>query len=381
MPITRYFGMAPESGYNEPWGSPTLKYLDVAEVNITGDQNPEALPSMTYPGPTRVILGDYTIAGPINTVADTDLFGHLLKAAIGQVSTEQEVGWSAYQHIFHTMSPRGGVSKLPSYKIALGEDLLDERRLTGSYVPSLELNFAMGEALGVVANVIAAEEKTETFSSPAVADHPADSEFVFHMNRLRGFVGETTQKELGVSGEGNSLESLSLTINTNPTDDWRKSGSRFLHDFFMKSQEITGTMTLSFENMTELKRYFEGKEAPTATTPASRITPFPLIFVCDLGVIIDDDPGGSELYYRLVLYMPKAYYSSYGKPQVVRDRSTIDVGFRALVPLTAPDLDAVTYNSNKVAFVADTEFTDATEVNRENSALYAVLNNAVPSYA
>jgi len=384
MPITRYFGMAPESTFNEAWGAPSLIYLDIAEANITGDQSPESVPTMTYPGPTRVILGDYSISGNINTVADTDLFGHLLKAAYGQVSTEQEVGWSSYQHIFHTMTPRAGVSKLPSYKIALGEDSLHERRLSGSYVPSLELSYNMGESLAVTANVISADETTATYSSPAVADHPADSDYIFHMNRLRAFVGESNQKEFGVSGEGNALESLTISLNTNPTDDWRKSGSRRLHDFFVQEQEITGSMTLSFENLTELKRYFEGGETPTATTPAtSRIDTFPLIFTCDLGILIDDDPGGSELYYRVVHYMPKCYYTSYGKPQSRRDRSTIDVAFKALIPSTAPDLDAVTYDTgaSKVAFVADTEFTDSTETNRENAALFTVLNNSVSSYS
>jgi len=375
--------MAPETTYNEAWGSPTPVFLDIAEVNITGEQNPESVPSMTYPGPTRAVLGDYVLTGTINTVADTDLLGHLLKAAIGQCSTEQEVGWTAYQHIFHTMTPRGGVSNLPSYKVPVGEDSLQERRISGLYVPSLEFTFEMGAALGVVANVIAAQETKAAYSSPAVADHPADSDYIFHMNRLRGFVGETTQKEFGVSGEANALEALTLNINTNPTDDWRRSNSRFLHNFVVKEQEITGSITLSYENLTELYRYFEGGEAPTAVTPASRITTFPLIFACDLGVLVDDDPGGSELNYRLLFYLPKAYYSSYGKPQVVRDRATIDVGFKALIPKTAPDLDAVTYDtgSKKVAFVADTEFTDATETNRENAALYAVLHNAIASYA
>jgi hypothetical protein len=375
--------MAPESSYNEAWGSPTLVYLDIAEANITGEQNAESVPTQTFPGPTRAVLGDYSLAGPLNTVADTDLLGHLLKAAFGQCSTEQEVGWTAYQHIFHTMTPRGGVSKLPSYKMALGEDLLDERRLTGLYVPSIDFNFNMGEALQIAVNTIAAQETKATFSAPAVADHPADSEYLFHMNRLRGYVGDSTQIELGASGEGNALESLSISLNTNPTDDWRKSNSRFLHDFFMQEQEITGSYTLSFENMTELYRYFEGGENPSAVTPASRISTFPLIFSCDLGILVDDDPGGSELNYRLLFYMPKAFYTSYGKPQTRRDRSTIDIGFKALIPMTAPDLDATLFNSSaeKVAYVADTEFTDATEANRENSALYAVLHNAIASYA
>jgi hypothetical protein len=204
------------------------------------------------------------------------------------------------------------------------------------------------------------------------------------MNRLRGFVGESSQEEFGAIGEANALESLSLTLNTNPTDDWRKSGSRRLHNFFVQEQEITGSITLSFENLTELYRYFEGGETPTATTPAtSRISYFPLIFVCDLGIIVDDDPGASELYYRVVHYLPKCYYTSYGKPQSRRDRSTIDIAFKALIPSTAPDLDAVTYDTgaSKVAFVPDTEFTDATETNRENAALFTILNNSVTSYA
>lgn len=384
MPITRYFGMAPEGTYNEAWGTPSLIYLDIAEANITGDQNPESVPTMTYPGPTRAVLGDYSLAGNLNTVADTDLFGHLLKAAHGQVSTEQEVGWSSYQHIFHSMTPRAGVSTLPSYKIALGEDTFHERRLTGSYVPSLELNYNLGESLAVVANVICADEVSAAYSSPAVADHPADSDYIFHMNRLRGFVGESSQSEFGASGEANALEALSLTLNTNPTDDWRKSGSRRLHKFFVQEQEITGSLTLSFENLTELYRYFEGGETPTATTPAaSRVSYFPLIFACDLGILVDDDPGGSELYFRVVHYMPKCYYTSYGKPQSRRDRSTIDIAFKALIPSTAPDLDAVTYDTgaSKVAFVPDTEFTDSTETNRENAALFTVLHNAVTSYA
>lgn len=382
MPITRYFAMAPESSYNEAWGSPTLVYLDIAEHNIVGDQNPESVPSMTYPGPTRAVLNNYSIAGPLNTVADTDLFGHLLKAAHGQCSTEQEVGWDSYQHIFHTHSPRGGTSTLPSYKLAIGEDLFSEMRYTGTYVPSLELSYTMNNPLAVTANVIAADETLATFSAPAVADHPADSDYIFHMNRLRGFVGETTQNEFGVSGEANALEALSISLNTNPTTDWYRSGTRRLHNFFIQEQEITGSMTLSFENTTELKRYYAGGEAPTAVTPAvARIDTFPLIFACDLGVLVDDDPGGSELYYRVVHYMPKCYYTSYGKPQVTRDRATIDIGFKALIPKTAPDLDAVTYNSDKVAFVADTEFTGATETSRENSALYTVLNNAITSYA
>ena len=378
MPITRYFGMAPESAYNEAWGSPTLTYLDVAEVNIPGDQNAESVPTMTYPGPTRAILGDYSATGPINTVADTDLLGYLLKAAFGQVSVEKEAAYSAWQYVFNTISPRGGVSKLSSYKLAIGEDILDERRLTGTYVPSIEFNYSMGQALGIVVNTICAQETLETFSAPAVADHPADSEYIFHMNRLRGWLGSDggTQQEMGVSGEAPALEGLNLRLNNTPTDDWRKSNSRFLHDFFLQEQEITGDITFSFESTTECKRYFEGKEEPTATTPASRITTFPLILECDLGILIDDDPGGSELNYRLLFYLPKIYYSSYGKPQSKRDRSTVSASFKALIPKVAPDLDAVLFDTTKkVCYVADTEFTDATETNRTNSALYAVLQN------
>ena len=385
MAITRYFGMKKETDYGQ-YVAPTV-FLDVAEVNITGDQNPESVPTMTFPGPIRAILGDFALSGSINTVADTDLFGWLLKAVCGQVDTVKDGGSDAWEHIFATIGPRANsVSSLESYSLDVGEDLLTERRIAGTFVPSLELSYSMGEPLGVVASVIAASEEQQTFSAPAVADHPADSDYIFHMNRLRGFVGDLAANEMGVSGQAPALEALTLNINNNPTDDWRKSNSRFLHNFQVQEQEITGSITYSFENITELKRYFGGKVTPDTTTPASRLTMFPLCFVCDLGVQCDDSNGGN-LTYRLVHYMPSVYYSSYDKPQSKRDRATIAVGFKALIPRTAPDLDAITYNGDSVAELAHPNFTDASETARETAALYNVLSNgamrdtSAPSYA
>lgn len=404
MGVTRWYGLKQETDYNEAWDSPTT-ILDIAECNITPEQNVNPIPSSYFPTESRWTLGNFALSGNLNTVGDTDMLGHWLVAALGNELEDQEAAYEAYQHIIWSLSPRtNGVNRPPSYKMEVGEDEKGRRQITGMLVNSLDITINKGEPVQIVPNVICAKEAIAAWAVPPTA-LPSDNRYVFSASQLEGYIGidpdtngddAHNQVWLGMTVGAPGIEGLSININNNYPDDWFKHGSRFLQNYIVQNQEITGTITFSFESTTELKRYFGGGETPTAASPANVVDSFPAIFVINMGVSVVTSASN----YFLKIYFPKLVYTSFGKPQVTRDKATIEVAFKAFAidandsqdlsdfDVTA-DAEIIEYNTGTIAvpvneafLVVDPSevwFTDALVANRELAAMYCVLFNGQTS--
>lgn len=407
MGVTRWIRAAIERDpitdqgtYNSSWSDPTL-VLDIAENNITPEQNVQAVPSSYFPTSSRQVLGDYALSGNLNTVADTDMFGIFLRAALGNHHETQEGAYIAYQHMFWSLGPRtNGINTIPSLKLEIGEDEKGRRQINGLLVNTLDITFNRGEPGQIVANVIGANEAAVAWGSPPTT-LPSDHKYIFTANTMEGHIGIDPQGQgtghnqvwLGVDTGAPMLEAFSANINNNIPDDWKRHGSRFLANYMVQEQEITGTMTLSFDSYLELRRYFSGGESPGAlpASPGDYIDPFPLILVIDLGIPVVTDANN----YVFKMYFPKVVYTSYGKSQTKRDRATIEVNFKALIP-DANDSDEIydfditalselieykitTVPAYETFLVEDDDFfTDTTgdATTRELAAVYCLLFNS-----
>lgn len=404
MGVTRWFGLIKETAFNEAWGTPSLTILDIVEQNIVPEQNVNPVPSSYYPTSSRVVLGDFGLTGNLNTVTDTDMLGHLLMMMFGNTSEQQEAAYEAYQHMFWSLGPRtNSVNRPPSYKLELGEDEKGRRQLSGLVGNTLDLTFNRGEPGQAVINVIAATEVIAAWGT-APTDLPSDKKYIFTASILEGFLGIDPQTQgsdshnqvwLGMDTGAPGIEGLSININNNIPDDWKRHGSRFLYNYMVQEQEITGTITFSFDSVEELRRYFGGGEDPSSiTTPAAYVDPFPAIFIINMGV----PPVTDATNYMLKIYFPKIVYTSYGKPQTRRDRATIEVAFKALIPDgddsediydfdVTPAAEIIEYNVGTVAIPAyetfliesDTLFDNAAAGSRELAAMYILLHNGVTS--
>jgi len=402
MGVTRWIRMAIESdpitvqgSYGSAWEDPVL-VLDIAENNISPEQNVQAVPSSFYPTSSRQVLGDYALSGNLNTVTDTSMLGLFLRAALGNHHEAQESTFTAYQHVFWTLGPRtGGENRPPSLKLEIGEDEKGRRQINGLLVNTLDITFNRGEPGQIVANVIGANEEAVAWGTPPTA-LPSDSKYIFTANTMEGHIGIDpqghstghTQVWLGVDTGAPGLEGITININNNYPDDWKRHGSRFLANYIPQEQKITGTLTLSFDSYTELQRYFKGSDAPGAlpTSPGDYIDPFGLIIVIDLGIEVDSGSAN----YMLKFYLPKIVYTSYGKSMTRRDRSVIEVNFEAYIPdgndsddiynfdLTLGMIDykiAVTPTYQEFLVTTDALFDAALAAERELAALYVLLFN------
>lgn len=407
MGVTRWVSLAieydpitTEGSFNSAWDAPTL-VLDVAENNITPEQNVEPVPTSYFPTPSRFVLGDFGLSGNLNTVADTAMLGLWLRGALGNEHETQDGAYAAYQHMIWSLGPRtNSANRPPSFKLEIGEDEKGRRQINGLLVNTLDITLNRGEPGQIVANVICAQEEIVAIGSPPTA-LPSDTKYIFTANQLEGYIGIDpegfgtghNQVWLGMDTDAPGIEGISINITNNYPDDWKKHGSRFLANFIPQEQEITGTLTLSFDSYLEMRRYFSGGEAPGSLpdSPGDYIDPFPLILVIDLGIEIDT--GSSNYLWKI--YFPKIVYTSYGKSQVKRDRSTIEVNFKAYIPDKndseeiydfdiTPAAELIQYNVGTVAVpayetflvVSDAYFDDAVPANRELAACYMLLHNA-----
>lgn len=405
MGVTRWVSLAIEydpqtdvGSFNSTWVAPTL-ILDVAENNITPEQNVEPVPTSYFSTPSRFVLGDFGLAGNLNTVADTAMLGLFLRGALGNHHETQEGAYVAYQHMIWSLGPRtNGANRPPSFKLEIGEDEKGQRQINGVLVNSLDITLNRGEPGQIVANVICAQEEIVDFSAPTAL--PSDTKYIFTANQLEGFIGIDpesfgtghNQVWLGMDTDAPGIEGISININNNYPDDWRKHGSRYLANFIPQEQEITGTLTLSFDSYLEMRRYFSGGEDPAVLpdSPADYVDPFPLILVIDLGIEID--VGSSNYFWKI--YFPKIVYTSYGKSQSKRDRATIEVNFKAYIPDgndsdeiydfdITPAAELIQYNIGTVAapvyetflVVSDAYFDHVTPASREIAACYMLLHN------
>ncbi len=403
MGVTRWIRVAieydpitSEGTYGSAWESPTL-VLDIAENNISPEQNVQAVPSSFYPTSSRQVLGDYALSGNLNTVTDTSMLGIFLRAALGNHHESQEDAYTAYQHMFWSLGPRtNSENRPPSLKVEIGEDEKGRRQINGVLVNTLDITFNRGEPGQIVANVIAANEAAVAWGDPTAIGLPSDSKYIFTANTLEGHIGIDPQGHgtghnqvwLGVDTDAPGLEGITININNNYPDDWKRHGSRFLANYIPQEQKITGTLTLSFDSYQELRRYFSGGETPGAlpASPGDYIDPFGLIIVIDLGIAVD--VGSAN--YMLKFYFPKIVYTSYGKTMTRRDRSVIEVNFEAYIP-DANDSDEI-YDFDITAGMVDykitivpayQEFLVTTDAwfdavlatDRELAALYVLLFN------
>lgn len=274
-------GVAKEAGIGTAV-APT-KFLSVYSENF--ETKAEQITSKGLANSADLVVknqqGARSVSGGFTLDLEPENCGELFKFALGSEGTSGTT--SPQTHTF----TRLGNALLPSATV--WKDLgLEQFEFTGCMCNTLTIS---GKAGGAEPYTIAVEflglEQGVTLGTQSVT-YETQQPFVFSQSALA--VGGTTAIA--------DYEGFSLTINNNVKIAHTLTSENWAQKIWSEGMQITGTMDLIFEDLTEYNKFLNG----TATNITLTLTH---------GATI----GTGTTHYSLALTMPVVYYSAIGTPQ------------------------------------------------------------------
>jgi len=283
--VARYFGLGEETAFATPVS--VSKFIDIVSESISADRA-TLYPETIRRGPMFARAGPYVPAGDIEMFVNAKNIAQFLKGAFGKVTTtaDDAVSPVAYKHEFEISTP------LPSYTFEIGHDVGGyARQLAGCAIRSLEIAATARELLSATIGVIAAKEARVTASTPTYEDLEP---FVFH----EGIV------EIAGS-QNNKVEGVTLTLENTIPDDDLVLESQFRPRLHVLGIGITGTLSISFEDWTEVERFYGAAGATSPQTAVGEASVKLTFTGPDTGSTV----AGFEKY-KLIYEVPKAVYNT-----------------------------------------------------------------------
>jgi len=241
--MVRYIGIAKESVFGSPEGN-SVRY-DAGLVDVKPDQNwiiPEPVLNRAI---REKSLGIYRARGTIgeNFAEPEGILGDLLLGVFGSESVTVPVT-GVKRHLFY------GTETLPSYTLRLGVEQT-ARVIAGMLVESLTLKWRYNDAVKYTAEVLSGvvETKEATVGTPPIS-------------ALKSFVPTegTNVCTIATADKKSLVYEAEVTIKNNIPFDRGSLASRGFTTKRYGKREVTGKLSMYFDNTTEYDRFIAGTE-------------------------------------------------------------------------------------------------------------------------
>ena len=237
--MTRYVGLGKESTYGTPVAA--TRYID-AVASLKPNHNWYIQPSVVDRSVRKKVLGIYRTEGRIGEFdVEPENIGELLLGCFGSVSTSQPQA-GVYQHTF---SP---ADTLPSYTLRLGSDII-ERVLPGCLVEALTFKFTADKPVKATAEVYSGmAESLNSIGTPTLSTLPPLTMF------------ENSTLTIAGSDKRQQVYEVEVTVKNNILFNRGAVDSRYYTVRRYGQREVTGKVSLYFDDTSELQRFLNGEE-------------------------------------------------------------------------------------------------------------------------
>jgi len=179
----------------------------------------------------RVTGGE--IAVPLYTRGTTTL----LYYALGQVTTTEPITLLTPPNFKHVIVPS---TTIPSFRMGIGKDL-NQHQFVGCAIKSLKLDYTIGDPAMATFDLLVRKELTPpgTLLTPTFPDYDV---------KERSFLGTEVVAKVDGATVG-YVRNFSVDIGNDLVEDNHSFGSRFLPDLRVQGLEITGSVTIAFDDI------------------------------------------------------------------------------------------------------------------------------------
>jgi len=272
MAIKRYIGIGKETTYGSII-APT-RYIESIEQN-NPDQGWIIPPSIGQRALRKKNLGPYRTSETLGAFdVEPENIGELLLGAIGSVTTTNPYS-GVYNHQF---TP---ADTLPSFTMRIGSEII-ERILPGCLVNSLQLQASQEGNIKAIAEIFSGFVESNTSLQSAI----------FSPLQAFNFLSDPTANYLKLAGVNKQTQIYDLSIKIDNKIPFRRGAldSRMFSTKRVGSREITGKLSLFFDDTTQYNAFIAGSE-------------FSIEIICYGPVFA----AGQK--YKLEIYVPKCIYT------------------------------------------------------------------------
>ncbi len=296
MAISRYLGFAKETTFGTPVAGSVFCDPESMEMDPTGEN------LITYKGisgqDNLIAQGNYMTEGSFTVPFDNKVMMYLAKYALCKGSDGYTT--SGTGTITHVIKPSTD-PLMEAITFRLGKDKI-EQYFTGCAIDKMSINIKPGEFAKCQFDIVGAQDASASLNT----SYSYTTGTIYSASDVSINLGEIT-------GHTRIEEvKLNLAFNTDG-ESGIVIGSRFPKRVFRGALDISGEMSLAFDDTTELRRFWGNISAGTAG-PLTTISEFPLTYVLGTNSIA----------------LPRTVYTNISQPVSGRDRIVQNVKFRAL---------------------------------------------------
>lgn len=258
------------------------------------------------------LLGPRVLGGEIAVPLYTMGTPTLLYYALGAVTTTEPVTMLVPPNYKHDITP--GTS-IPSFKMAVGKDL-NEHGFVGCAMKGVKIDYSVGDPALCTFDLLIRKEidPPGTLQTPTFPDYDV---------KERTFLGTEVTVEVDDVAAG-YVRSMSLDISNDVVEDNFAFGSRELPDLRIQGLEVTGTVTIAFDNIQRYQDVLSETESK-----------FEFLFAT--GTL------GMADYRQVEIVLPKVSYDTAKLPTDGNKEYVLEVNFTAEVDPGVDD-DPITIN-------------------------------------
>lgn len=241
-------------------------------------------------------------------VKPENCIGWFLKWALGSVSSQQQGATTAYKHTFKS------AETIRSFALGYNLDSINEKRLPGCIVNTLDFEMVKGASLMATIGFIAQKEKLVSVQSPTWEGEDLDA-FEAYQSKV-----EVADTELA-----NLVEAFRIHIENRVygVGDIGVLGSRYLPRIELAERIVTGSieMPLLSGTIDVYKRFLKDTGA---TEPGEPVVPFKVELLTDTAITIAD-----TYTYKLDFRLPKCVLTAAPLRIERQERKVFRVDFQA----------------------------------------------------
>ena len=258
------------------------------------------------------LLGPRVLGGEIAAPLYTRGTPTLLYYALGSVTTTEPVSMLSPPNFKHDITPG---TTIPAFRMAVGKDL-KEHQFVGCAMKGVKIDYSVGDPALCTFDLLVRKELSppETLQTPTFPDYDVVE---------RTFLGtEVTAKVDG--GSVGYIRSLSIDISNDLVEDNFSFGSRELPDLRVQGLEVTGTVTIAFDDILRYQDVLDETEVK-------------LEFLFKTGTL------GMADYRQVEIVLPKVSYDTAKLPTDSNKEFVLELNFTAEIDVGVDD-DPITIN-------------------------------------
>lgn len=265
------------------------------------------------------LLGPRLSGGEIGIPMYTRGTPTLLYYTLGKVTTTEPVTMLTPPNFKHVIIPD---TAIPAFRMAIGKDL-NQHEFVGCAMRGVKIDYTVGDPAMATFDIMVRKELTP----PGILLTPT---FPDYDVKERSFLGtEITAKVDGASVT--YIRNLSIDISNDLVEDNHSFGSRLLPELRIQSLEVTGTVTMAFDDITRYQDVLDEKEVK-------------LEFLFATGTL------GMADYRQVEILLQKVSWDTVKLPTDANNEFVLEANFTAEVDIAvSPDPITITIYNDEVS--------------------------------